>query len=69
MKKEQNYDFDYVVPLEVIHKQYVKANKEYNKRLEEKRQQEEKKSRMTVDFIVFYLALITALMFFSYFVK
>lgn len=71
MKKveEYNYDFDYVVPLEVLHKNYVKANKEYNKKLEEKRKQEDFNRGLEVIIMLFVMTFSIAMALLSYFVK
>lgn len=69
MKKEQNYDFDYVVPLEVLHKQYVKSNKEYNERLKAKKEQEDFNKGIEISIMLFVMVLSVMLSFLSFFTK
>lgn len=69
MKKEYNYDFDYVVPLETLRKNRIKAYKELCKQAEQEKYEEDKKATMRVIFIGTIISFMTALMFLSYFFK
>ena len=65
----KNYDFDYVVPLEVLHKNHKKAYKEYCDNY--KKEQEKKDMIQTISVIsgLFMMFLSIGFAFLSYFFK
>ena len=61
--------FDYIIPLETLHKNHQKAYKEYCKRLQEEKERQEKINMMRIYVMLGVMAFSLVMAFFSYFVK
>ena len=61
--------FDYIIPLETLHKNHVKAYKEYCKRIQEEKERQEKINMIRIYVMLGVMIFSIELAFLSYFIK